>query len=192
MPCVFTFADGSTLIPDTYTVATHSVTTEATQFPVQDGSTITDHVIVKPRTLSLDLIVSPLSPEPFILQPPKGMDRPLLAWNQLAGVASSRQPFKVEVDGQTYQPAVITNLNRQHVYDDGMSYRFTMDVQQVLIATAQTVPAAQVSSDIRHKTARKERGSKQATPADLRTAAFVQASQGNFITAIALGVGSVL
>jgi len=170
MACVFTFADGNQFIPDAYTTATHAVTTEATEFPVSDGATITDHVIVKPRQISLDLIVSPWSPDPRLLYPQEGDDRPLLSWNLLTRIASTRQPFTLELDGQTYKPAVFLSLNRTHTYDDGLSYRFSTQIQQILIATAQTVPAASLSTNIRHKGSRRDRGTEQPQPA----ASFVQ------------------
>ena len=178
MACVFTFADGSQFIPDAYTTATHAVTTEATQFPVSDGATITDHVIVKPREISLDLIVSPWSPEPRLLQPPEANDRPLTAWNLLTTVASTRQPFTAEIDGQTYKPVVILSLNRTHTYDDGESYRFSCQLQQILVATAQTVPAASLSADIRHKGSKRNRGTQQPVPANPGLQAIGEGAQG--------------
>ena len=42
MACVITLENGQQIIPDTYTLAGHQVTVEATQFPVEDGQSVTD------------------------------------------------------------------------------------------------------------------------------------------------------
>lgn len=192
MPCIFTFADGSLFIPDTYTTATHSVDTEVTEFPVEDGASISDHVIVKPQMLSLDMIVSPWSPEPGLLYPPEGDDRPLLAWNLLSSQARRRQTFTVVVDGQTYAPCVFSGqLGRTHVYDDGLSYKITCQVKQILIATAQTVPAAQVARGIRHKSGKKDNGATQAQIANAQVQALAKGQIAQYQVAAALGFGDV-
>lgn len=193
MPCLITLSSGVVIVPDTYSVATHKASAEATDKPVEDGATISDHVIVKPRMLNVSMIVSPFSAESTPpAYPGPGLDRPEVFYFLLLEQLTSGEPMIVEVDGETYAPAIAQELEWSHVYDDGLSRRITLEIKRILITTAQTVPAAQVATNIKHKTKTMDLGKLQTARANARTEAVVQAAQGRYIQATILALGSVL
>ena len=122
MACVITLENGQQIIPDTYTLAGHQVTVEATQFPVEDGQSVTDHAIVKPDTVQLDLLFTPGAGNEE-LDPPPSDNRPLYAWQLLKATAKARSQIGVVVDGEIYNPALIVGFSWQHVFEDGNSDR---------------------------------------------------------------------
>lgn len=164
MACAITFADDRVFIPDTYVNATHTATAEATQSPVEDGATLTDHVIVKPRTLSLEMIVGQGAGRDD-LQPPCGADRPQTFYAALAAGLAKRSPIVALVDDDYYSPAVIVSLTRPHVLDDGDAYQFTVQIQEILVATMQTVPLSSLKAGLRHTGPKAKKGAVTAAQA---------------------------
>ena len=164
MACVITLENGQQIIPDTYTLAGHQVTVEATQFPVDDGQSVTDHAIVKPDTVQLDLLFTPGAGNEE-LDPPPSDNRPLYAWQLLKATAKARSQIGVVVDGEIYNPALIVGFSWQHVFEDGNSRRVSLQVQQVLVATSQTVPASSLGIPLQHSGKRASKGNtQQGTP----------------------------
>ena len=163
MACSIQILGGIQIVPDTYTTATHGVTVQATQFPVENGQTVTDHAIVAPRTVSLDMVVTPW-PLSGLAIPSAGEDRPELVWGALLLAAERRRQVTVDVDGQTYSPALVVGLTRNHVWEDGTAYRFQLQIQEIIIATAQTVS---VTARLRNKgqAKKKDKGTVPMQPA---------------------------
>lgn len=157
MACAITFPDDLVLIPDTYVNATHGETAEATQSPIESGQEVTDHLILKPRTLSLDLVVAQGAGRED-LQPAPGPDRPQAFYNRLSVARSKRESFVVLIDGDYYSPAVLLSLSRPHVLEDGDAYQFTVQIQEILVATMQTVPLSSLKAGLRHSGPRAKKG----------------------------------
>lgn len=157
MACQIVFADDQVLTPDTYVNATHGETAESTQSPIESGQEVTDHLIIKPRTLSLELIVGQGAGRED-LQPPCGPDRPQAFYNRLSQARSKRQSFVVLIDGDYYSPAVLLSLSRPHTIDDGDAYQFTVQIQEILVATMQTVPLSALKAGLRHSGGKAKKG----------------------------------
>ena len=178
MSCSIQILGGIQIVPDTYTTATHGVTVQATQFPVENGQTVTDHAIVAPRTVSLDMVVTPW-PLSSLAIPSAGEDRPELVWGALLLAAERRQQVTADVDGQTYSPALVVGLSRNHVWEDGTAYRFQLQIQEIIIATAQTVS---VTARLRNKgnAKKKDKGTVPPQPGSATSAYVTRLIFGNF------------
>ena len=163
MSASITFASGYTVDADTYTAATHTVELEPTAYPVETGAEISDHVLRKPRRLSLDLVVTPSALD----GDPSGADRPEVAWRILRDAMGRRETCRILVDGEAYDPAVILSLTMPRAHEDGDGRRFTVEAQ--VIETVQAATAKRVAggaSGIKHKHGLRKKGPVPATAAD--------------------------
>lgn len=147
----------------------HSRESKATQFEVEDGSTVGDHFILGNQKLKLQGIISdsPLRTERALLTtavskfaPPLGVigaaaganvvqrlfsvvsgakSPSVKAYEQLLDLQSQRQPFSVVTTLKRYDSMWITNLSAPRDAGTGLSLVFDLDLENVRIVKPQTV-----------------------------------------------------
>jgi hypothetical protein len=148
----FILASGQIITPDTCTAMQHSGQAEATMHPVDDGSSIADHVIRRPQQLSLTTVWTPRPPDGDYL--PAGVHRGQDAFDILIEALQRRQPIRIEMDGLTYDPMVLTSIQMPRAFDDGDSRTINVEAVQIQIVSGQTVKVA-VAPPLKRKGKRK-------------------------------------
>lgn len=126
-----------TITPDTCTAIQHGATAEATTHPVEDGSSIADHVIRKPLTVTFTTTWTPRPIDDTYL--PQGQDRGLEAFQILTSTLQSRQPIQIVTDGQIYDNMVLQSVTMPRAFEDGDGRTINIDCQQIQIVSGQTV-----------------------------------------------------
>ena len=147
----------------------HSRPSPATEFPVENGQTISDHVIVKPFSLEITGIISDtpigdlktlLTEIPTTLAsallPPVGIigasagyalfsalskskSPSVAAYGQLLSLQQNAQPFDVLTSLYRYSNMWITDLSAPRDADTGQALLFTVKLQQLILVTPQSV-----------------------------------------------------
>lgn len=109
----------------------HSYNSRVTNYPVEDGRIISDHVINEPETLQITGIVSdtPLS----ILAP---FNRSVDAFNRLVRIHSNRERITVVTGIKVYTDMVMTSLQVPRNVQTGQSLTFIIDLQKIFIDTS--------------------------------------------------------
>lgn len=111
----------------------HHYVSRVTQFPIESGSVITDHVINEPDTLSLSGIVSD-SPLAFL----SSFNRSSDAFNRLVRIHELKERVTVVTGIKVYQNMIMTSLSVPRTVETGQALNFVMEFQQVLLdATVQ-------------------------------------------------------
>ena len=146
-------AGGQVLRPDVSTSITPTGVAEATKHPVDNDAPISDHVIVEPRTLSLTTFWTPRPDSPSA--EPSGPDRPQQAFAMLLDALARREVIGVRCDGISYYPAVLTRVTQTRTAADGDSRTIAIDIQEIRIATSQTV-AVNLAPTLRRNGRRKK------------------------------------
>jgi hypothetical protein len=148
---------------------THTRDSPPTEFPVENGQVISDHVIVKPFSLELTGIItdSPIGDVQALitqgvtsvvskLVPPAGVvaaaagfslfstigssNRPsVAAYQQLLGLQANAQPFDVLTSLYRYSSMWIKSISVPRDAETGDSLVFTLTCVQLLLVTPQSV-----------------------------------------------------
>lgn len=154
---------------DTSIKETHSRSSQATKFPVENGSVISDHVLVSPFSLKITGIISdtPIGDTQQLLTevattltsalvPPVGIiagaagyalfsalngsESPSVqAYNQLLNLQANAQPFDVLTSLYRYANMWITDLTVPRDIDSSNILMFEVSLEQLLIVQPQSV-----------------------------------------------------
>lgn len=133
----------------------HSAQAEVTQFPVETGASISDHVVVRPARLRLEGLVSntPIQ-DVFPGQAPDAEDRRgsvakgrTSEWSGRAGAAYTQlvvlhelgTPVRVSTQLRDYDSMVIQTLEVPRDAETGDVLRFMMELQQVNTVATRTI-----------------------------------------------------
>lgn len=114
----------------------HEKSAEATEYPVEDGARITDHVISSPDTLSLTCVVgvAPLGSTDL----DTGVNRPLDVYDSLTELMEARETIEVVTGLKVYQNMIITGFSVPRTKDNGRSLEFTMSLKKIEIRASQS------------------------------------------------------
>jgi len=122
---------------------------EVSKYPVEDGSQLTDQVILQNRGISLQLF---FSPNPDRTVQPSGPTRPEVARRRLMAAAQRGEIVQVVWDNGSYYPAVLTSVSSpRNAQGDGRWV--TVDVEELQVAESETVkvPKKRLKAGVRHK-----------------------------------------
>lgn len=147
----------------------HKRSSPPTEFPVENGNTVSDHVIVKPFTLDITGIISdtPLgglkgtltevaTTLTSALVPPVGLvgaaagyalfsalssskSPSVAAYEQLLSLQENAQPFDVLTSLKRYASMWIADLGAPREADTGKALLFSVKLQQLILVTPQSV-----------------------------------------------------
>lgn len=151
---------GSTTIePDACVSRTLEVTAEATQWPIEDRSSVSDHVIIHPLTMSLELSFAPNPVRPTA-GPAPGETRPMRAYSILRDALQLRQPVEVGTPDGAVVSLVLTSVSSPRVAEDGYTRRISVQAQQIAKVTSQEaeVPVARRSAALKPRSAAQDAG----------------------------------
>lgn len=108
----------------------HSYTSKATQFPIENGEFISDHVIKDPITLSLSGIVSD-SPLSILALFNRSQD----AFTRLVRIYDLKEKITVVTGLKIYENMIMTALKIPRNLETGESLNFNMEFQQIITDT---------------------------------------------------------
>ena len=123
---------------DGYSTATHELRAEVTEYPVETGSRIADHVIFQPRKVKLEGWVSELK---------RGQGGAPSAWGEITNLCRDRKTVKLVTPIMTYDRMVITKATAPVDVTIGRSLRFEIELLEILtldplIATGYNTPTS--------------------------------------------------
>jgi hypothetical protein len=143
----------------------HQRTADVTQEPVEDGSNISDHVILQPETVNLEGYVTDTPAAIFAAQ----SGRTQSAFETLEDAYNSREPLTVVTGRKTYQDMIITRLNMPR--NQPASMRFSLELQHVTIVEAETTQLPNAEPEIKDDVEpRRDAGRQSAQQPDSQTA----------------------
>lgn len=158
----------------------HQFSSQVTDNPVEDGTTVTDHVILAPRQLTLEAMVSdhPIDPEVLAKMPtptegPDGLPvavkptRSQKAAEFLEGLWRDKVLLKVVTKFRTYANLVIESMTWREENDVGEALQVTLQLREIRIASSAVTQTAQLlptKSDLAAGKVERGKKPKQAKP----------------------------
>jgi len=123
----------------------HQYSNEITQFPVERGVAISDHIINNPIKLNMEGFItnSPIVELVNAKQVGNGRtdvnNRTELAFDFLVGLWSRREPITVVTPIRQYENMALVSLKIPRSADIGESFRFKADFQEVRLVSTQDI-----------------------------------------------------
>ncbi len=136
----------------------HQYENEITQYPVEKGGRVADHVIAQPLVLTIDGIISdtPVIDPTFTADGLLPSDEALV---HLRLLNTNREPIEIETSLGVYENMVCQSLNFPRDAGTGKALRFVATFQQILLITNERttleveVPIAANKRHLGHKKA---------------------------------------
>jgi len=106
----------------------HRFSSRTTNYPIEEGSTLSDHIINEPTTVNLSALVSdtPLNILSFY-------NRSIDVFNKLIDLHNKREPVTLVTGLKTYANMVITLLEIPRELRTGQSLTFNIELQQIIL-----------------------------------------------------------
>jgi len=134
---------------DASLVESHSRSANVTQFPIETGSNVADHIALQPQTIRLEII---LAQYPFEIQVEKkspearsyeGENAARKKWDKLVSYWRERELVRVRTVLREYENMAILSLTTDQDVTTGESIRATVELQEVQIVQSEIteVPA---------------------------------------------------
>lgn len=116
----------------------HAVAVEVTKFPVEDGSVISDHAILKPDTYRVDGLVSN-TPVVDAEQMAGNERRAESARALLEVIVRAREPVTIDTGGKVLESMMLSALDFPRDAALGDATRFSLTAEQIQTVQAETV-----------------------------------------------------
>jgi len=147
---------------------THNNSCEVTDFPIEDGSSISDHVINKPRTISLTGIVSDYKYQLFPISFPFSTDdKPSKKVYDIFQEIFQKK-FLVEIDTglEVYNNMIIESMSFPRSAETQEALEFTINLKELVFVNSELteVPDEFYKEDVKSKATSKKKTTKQTTP----------------------------
>lgn len=130
---------------DAYIQEGHRKVANVTNYPIEDGSFIADHVIQRPDVVNIQGLVS----KSILGSSAASNSRILDTYETLVFLKELGLPITVVTGLKVYEDMVITNLDINRTARNGQSLPFRMTVQKITIVQSQTaqIPKSQLTGD---------------------------------------------
>jgi hypothetical protein len=121
----------------------HETQCDITENPVEIGSTITDHVQVKPATLTIEGLVSD-TPINYLTGVRNIFSDTLSkkTYEELVAIQKARQPISVITGLKQYANMILKTLSVPRNADTGKALRFNATFQEILIVESSEITVA--------------------------------------------------
>ena len=121
----------SSVVLDAVLTEDHQYNSRVTNYPIENGRDITDHIINEPDTLQITGVVSdtPLS----FLAP---FNRSINSFNRLIEIHERKERITVVTGIKVYTDMVMTSLQVPRNVQSGQSLTFVIDLQKVFLDTS--------------------------------------------------------
>ncbi len=124
---------------DVFDIETHTRTSEVTRYPVENGSTITDHIVNDPITISIAGIVSDVPTTIFGALAGIGESRSNDANEALNKIVDDRTDVTLVTGLKVYQNMVLTSFNVERSANTGSTLTFSATLQQIKVVFTELV-----------------------------------------------------
>lgn len=135
----------------------HSTAVTATQYPIEDGTQGTDHVVKMPDVLQWEVVFNDQS-------------NPRQTYEKLQQLMISGEPFDAETGLKSYKDLILVSVSATQDVHTGRILRCTLSLQEIIItsAVATTLPprARQANANVTGSTA--DTGSKSLEKSQLQ------------------------
>lgn len=105
---------------------------EVSEYPVETGFVVSDHVTRQPVKLSMEVI---FTPTPVTYLDSKDINKINTTTAELIEIYKNGEPITVETSDMIYENMVLTNAPIRRTIEDGICLRLQLDFQQVTIVT---------------------------------------------------------
>lgn len=148
-----------------------SYESEVTEFPVETGFTISDHVINKQPEIKLDCIFTPTPVTWYELHKDKAATRLEDVRRELERIRNEKEPITVTTPDRIYENVVLVKIPITRTIKDGLTLRMTLEFKQIAIVSSNTaeVPAeyAEQETKIQAQTGKTETNGGTATTEEI-------------------------
>lgn len=124
---------------DAYLKMTHTSRLQITDHPVQIGSALTDHAILKPRELTMEVGMSDVATSFVPGQFEDGYSRSVRAFQILKQLQELRVPIQVHTRLGLYENMLIEVLSAPDDYTTLEGLRATVTFREIIVAQVKTV-----------------------------------------------------
>lgn len=121
---------------------------EVTEYPVEDGFSISDHVTRKPLKLSLDVVFTP-TPVTWFNSLLGGGHKLNVVLQSIAQIYQRGEPITIKLPDGIYTDMVMTSAPMPRNVQDGYCYKCTLEFVHVrrVVQRSEDVPAAYAQND---------------------------------------------
>lgn len=121
---------------------------EITEHPVQNGANITDHVVIRPVTVTMEIGMSDVMASMLQGQWSGAYTKSVSAYRKLVSLMESKTPFTILTRLNRYSNMLIRSISVEDTPDTLYGLRATVSMQQILVAqvTTDTVSARKWTS----------------------------------------------
>ncbi len=115
----------------------HSLRANITRFPVEEGASITDHIINQPRTLTIDGLISDTPSDLYTLVTPglvsgfASTPPSLEAFDTMKSWWGNKQILDVQTGLDVYKNMIINNFSFPKDANTGRALRFTISLEEI-------------------------------------------------------------
>lgn len=143
---------------------------EVTQYPVEDGFPVADHVTRNPMALTMEVVCTP-TPVTFFADLGANQNRLNEVTNAIMKIYNEGYPITVKTADAIYKDMVMTHAPLPRRVDDGLCYKMQIDFVHVRRVKPKTedVPEGQTSSEAEGKAGESEKDGGTADQNDIGT-----------------------
>lgn len=134
---------------DAFLTESHTQSAEVTEYSVEEGSPISDHVTPAPDGLSITGIISPTSI--YTSGNESGIDRVAECDQKFAELMAKGEPVDVVTGLRAYTNMVITEYAVNRSAENGRSLEFSMTLVKIRVITSKITPIAKLGGDTKTK-----------------------------------------
>lgn len=139
----------------------HSMT--VTEFPVEDGVSISDHAQKQPAVVSIRSMVSATPLRIISFNPIIGDARPVAAFEIMTALQENVELVRVVTDLRTYDSMALTSFNAPRRQDTKHALLFTAIFREVRVVSSQIVTLPP-DEDVQQTATKREEGGKVTPP----------------------------
>lgn len=143
---------------------------EVTQYPVEDGFPVADHVTRNPMQLTMEVVCTP-TPVTFFSNLGANQNRLNEVTNAIMKIYNDGEPITVTTADAIYKDMVMTHAPLPRKVEDGLCYKMQIDFVHVRRVKPKTedVPEGQTSGEAEGKSGESEKDAGTADQQDIGT-----------------------
>lgn len=124
---------------DAFLSLDHNSTATPTEHPIQTGAAITDHVIIGPQELTIQIGMSDVAKSLVNGQFTGGWSRSVTAYKIIKELWRNRIPLQIVTRLDVYQNMIVENIIATDTYENLNNLKATITFRELLIARVETV-----------------------------------------------------
>jgi hypothetical protein len=137
--------DSEAFIIDCFMVESYSFTNTVTDIPVEEGSTISDHVVEDQDVVRIQAFIGNAeyvpadSSDAIPKEAPDRMDRVLKSYHELLRLKRTKEVVELTTGLDVYTDMIITSFTIDRDVETGANLPFSMEFKRIKIAKSETV-----------------------------------------------------